>query len=61
MSVIYILISLSILIAIVFFAAFILAVKNGQFDDSHTPAIRILFDGESKKKETNKHNNSLNK
>lgn len=61
MSVIYILISLSIVIAVVFFAAFILAVKNGQFDDSHTPAIRILFDSDSKKKETNKHNKSQNK
>lgn len=50
MSVIYILISISIAIAIVFFAAFIIAVRNGQFDDNHTPAIRILFDSESKKK-----------
>jgi len=61
MSVIYILISLSIVIAVVFFTAFIIAVKNGQFDDSHTPAIRILFDSESKQKQTNKHNKSKNK
>lgn len=49
MSVIYLLISISILMAIVFFIAFILAVKKGQFDDDHTPAVRMLFDDELKK------------
>lgn len=58
MGVIYILISLSIVIAVVFFTAFIIAVKNGQFDDSHTPAIRILFDSESKPQETKKNKNN---
>lgn len=49
MSVIYLLISISILMAIVFFIAFITAVKKGQFDDDHTPAVRMLFDDELKK------------
>lgn len=48
MSVIYLLISISILMAIVFFIAFIMAVKKGQFDDDHTPAVRMLFDDELK-------------
>lgn len=35
--------------AIVFFIAFIMAVKKGQFDDDYTPAVRMLFDDELKK------------
>lgn len=46
MSVIYLLLTLSILVAIVFFIAFIFAVKNGQYDDSYTPSVRMLFDDE---------------
>lgn len=46
MSVIYLLISISILVAIVFFIAFIMAVKKGQYDDDYTPSVRILFDDE---------------
>ncbi len=50
MSVIYLLISISILVAIVFFIAFILAVKKGQYDDDYTPSVRMLFDDELVKK-----------
>ncbi|WP_040278114.1 cbb3-type cytochrome oxidase assembly protein CcoS [Psychroserpens damuponensis] len=46
MSVIYILLSISIIVAVVFFIAFITAVKNGQFDDDYTPSVRMLFDDE---------------
>ncbi|EAQ41687.3 cytochrome oxidase maturation protein, cbb3-type [Polaribacter dokdonensis DSW-5] len=46
MSVIYLLLTLSILVAIVFFIAFIYSVKKGQYDDSYTPSVRILFDDE---------------
>ena len=46
MSVIYLLLALSILVAIVFFVAFILSVKSGQYDDSYTPSVRMLFDDE---------------
>ncbi|WP_027124758.1 cbb3-type cytochrome oxidase assembly protein CcoS [Gelidibacter mesophilus] len=46
MSVIYILLSLSIIVAVIFFAAFIWAVKNGQYDDSYTPSVRMLFEDE---------------
>ena len=49
MSVIYVLITVSLLIAIVFFIAFISAVRSGQFDDAVTPSIRILFDNKSTK------------
>lgn len=50
MSVIYLLISISILVAIVFFVAFIRAVKTGQYDDDYTPSVRMLFDDELVKK-----------
>ena len=46
MSVIYILLSISIVVAIIFFVAFIYAVKSGQYDDSYTPSVRMLFDDE---------------
>jgi cbb3-type cytochrome oxidase maturation protein len=46
MSVIYLLISISIVVAIFFFIAFIVAVKKGQYDDDYTPSVRMLFDDE---------------
>lgn len=52
MSIIYFLITVSILIAIVFLITFILAVRNGQFDDDYTPSVRMLFDDELKKTKT---------
>jgi len=52
MSVIYLLISISILVAIVFFIAFIRAVKTGQYDDDYTPSVRMLFDDELIKENT---------
>jgi cbb3-type cytochrome oxidase maturation protein len=48
MSVIYLLISISIIVAICFFLAFIRAVKSGQYDDDYTPSVRMLFDDELK-------------
>ncbi len=53
MSVIYLLLSVSVLVAIVFFIAFIISVKKGQYDDTYTPSIRMLFDDELVTKETN--------
>lgn len=46
MSVIYILISVSIVMAVFFLVAFITAVKKGQYDDDYTPSVRMLFDDE---------------
>lgn len=53
MSVIYLLLALSILVAIIFFIAFIISVKNGQYDDSYTPSVRMLFDDELINKQKN--------
>lgn len=52
MSVIYLLISISIVVAIGFFVAFVLAVKSGQYDDDYTPSVRMLFDDELQKAKT---------
>ncbi len=46
MSVIYLLLSISVTVAIGFFIAFITAVRRGQFDDGYTPSVRMLFEDE---------------
>ena len=56
MSVIYLLITISIVVAIVFFTAFIKAVKSGQYDDDYTPSVRMLFDDELKSNDTETNN-----
>ncbi|MFV8333854.1 cbb3-type cytochrome oxidase assembly protein CcoS [Flavobacterium sp. XS2P14] len=56
MSVIYLLISISIIVAIGFFIAFIRAVKTGQYDDDYTPSVRMLFDDELIKTKVEKSN-----
>lgn len=53
MSILYLLISVSILMALFFLGFFIWAVKSGQFEDRSTPAMRMLFDDLKKKDETN--------
>lgn len=46
MSVIYVLLTISIIVAVIFFTAFIISVKSGQYDDSYTPSVRMLFEDE---------------
>jgi len=46
MSVIYVLLAVSIIVAVVFFMAFIVSVRQGQYDDSYTPSVRMLFEDE---------------
>jgi len=46
MEAIYLLIFMGAVVAVGFLLAFFIAVKNGQFDDSTTPGIRMLFDTE---------------
>ena len=49
MSVILILILASLGVAVAFLAGFIWAVKSGQFEDTCTPAMRILSEDEAVK------------
>jgi len=53
MNVIYLLLAVSVIIASVFLFVFILSVKNGQYDDTYTPSVRMLFDDELIKKDKN--------
>lgn len=50
MSVIIILIIISVIVAVFFLGVFIWAVKSGQFDDTVSPSIRILFDDKKQEK-----------
>jgi cbb3-type cytochrome oxidase maturation protein len=54
MDVIYIMISVSVVIAIGFLYVFIRSVKSGQYDDTYTPSVRMLFDDELVKANKNK-------
>lgn len=51
MSVILVLIITSIVVAVVFLVAFFWAVKSGQYDDTYSPSVRMLFEEKSKKKD----------
>jgi cbb3-type cytochrome oxidase maturation protein len=44
MSVVIILVFVAIAMAGGFLVAFIWSVKNGQYEDTYTPSVRILFD-----------------
>ena len=51
MSVLFVLIGVSMLVAGGFLFGFLWAVKKGQYDDSYSPSVRILFDDKEKKEE----------
>ena len=46
MEVVYITIGVSIIVAVFFFIIFIKSVKSGQYEDTYTPSVRMLFDDE---------------
>ncbi|MBS1618669.1 MAG: cbb3-type cytochrome oxidase assembly protein CcoS [Bacteroidetes bacterium] len=56
MSVLFVLISACLLMALLFLLAFIWSVKQGQYDDDYTPAVRILFDDTTRSDSSNKTN-----
>ncbi len=56
MNIIYMLLAISVFVALVFFVAFIFSVKKGQYDDTYTPAIRMLFEDELVDEKKNKKN-----
>lgn len=63
MGVIYILICISVFVAAVFLFLFIKSVRGGQYDDSYTPSVRMLFENkakENKEKEQLTKNNKSN-
>lgn len=54
MSVVLILICCSLLVAGSFLAAFIWAIKNGQYDDDYSPSVRILYQDHTNTKHDDK-------
>ena len=46
MTIIYLMIGISLLVALVFLGSFLWAVRSGQYDDDYTPSVRMLFDEE---------------
>jgi cbb3-type cytochrome oxidase maturation protein len=44
MKIIFLLIAISLMVAIGFLISFYWAVKSGQYEDDYTPSIRILFE-----------------
>jgi cbb3-type cytochrome oxidase maturation protein len=56
MSALYVLIGISLLVAIGFLFAFLWAMKKGQYEDDYTPSVRMLFDNELIKTKENQPN-----
>ena len=54
MSIIILLILISLSIAIIFLLIFYWSMKSGQYDDTYTPSIRMLFEDKKKKSERSK-------
>lgn len=46
MGMIYIMLIVSLVIAVFFLLTFFWATKSGQFDEDYAPSVRILFDDE---------------
>lgn len=44
MAIIVLLITISLAIALVFLGIFLWSLKSGQYDDTYTPSVRMLFD-----------------
>ncbi|HMV08455.1 MAG TPA: cbb3-type cytochrome oxidase assembly protein CcoS [Cyclobacteriaceae bacterium] len=49
MSIIALLISISLTIALIFLGVFLWSMKSGQYDDTYTPSVRMLFDNDVKR------------
>ena len=58
MEIIYMLLAISVTVAVIFFIAFILSVKKGQYDDVYTPSVRMLFEDELVKDKNSIHKSS---
>ncbi|MEN8929497.1 MAG: cbb3-type cytochrome oxidase assembly protein CcoS [Flavobacteriales bacterium] len=53
MEILFILIGISISMALIFLGLFVWAMKSGQYEDDYTPSVRMLFE-ENKPKESKK-------
>lgn len=55
MGIIYVMLIVSLVIALIFLAAFLWATKTDQFEDDYTPSVRILFDDETPEQTKEEH------
>ena len=46
MGIIYIMLVVSLVVALFFLVSFLWAIKTGQYEDDYTPSVRILFEDE---------------
>jgi cbb3-type cytochrome oxidase maturation protein len=51
MQIIILLVVISLTIALIFLGIFFWNLRSGQYDDTYTPSVRMLFDDQPKKKE----------
>jgi len=56
MGMIYIMLIVSLCLAVFFLVIFLWATKTGQYDDDYSPSVRILYEDESTTNETNQNN-----
>lgn len=54
MGIIYLMLIVSLGIALFFLISFFWAAKSGQYDDDYAPSVRILFDDEKQSTENQK-------
>jgi cbb3-type cytochrome oxidase maturation protein len=54
MGAFYIMITISLIIAVGFLSAFMWSVRKGHYDDDYTPSVRILLDDNPTEEPTNK-------
>lgn len=57
MGIIYLMLIVSLVIALFFLGAFLWSTKTGQYEDDFGPSVRILFENEVKEVKTEQTNN----
>lgn len=60
MGIIYLMLIVSLFIALFFLFSFLWATKDGQYDDDYTPSVRMLFDDEESSQQLNKNQTNGN-
>lgn len=62
MNIMFLLLGVSLVVALIFLVIFIATVRSGQYDDMYTPSVRMLFeDGTSSDKGTTENEKSKTK
>lgn len=46
MNIMFLLLGVSLFVALIFLVIFIATVRSGQYDDMYTPSVRMLFENE---------------